>query len=177
MAMSVVIDGETLNVINVYTPQVGLSNEVKKSLWDSLDELSGGHNNQIDYMLVKRGNFRSCKDYMVFLANTFRVSVSEVQSVPVKESDTDKMWNTLAHIIKDATKDSLDDRDMAKERYKLAKSEAKKAVAQAKDKAYEDLYKRLDSKEGENGVYKIAKAQERRRKDLGNIKYIKDEGG
>ncbi|GJW46904.1 retrovirus-related pol polyprotein LINE-1 [Tanacetum coccineum] len=67
--------------------------------------------------------------------------------------------------------------DSATERYKLAKREAKIAVARAKDKAYEDLYKKLDSKEGANDIYKIAKARERRRRDLGNVRYIKDEGG
>ncbi|GJR94481.1 retrovirus-related pol polyprotein LINE-1 [Tanacetum coccineum] len=67
--------------------------------------------------------------------------------------------------------------DMAKERYKVAKREAKIAVARAKDKAYEDLYKRLDSREGANDIYKIAKARERRRRDIGNVRFIKDEGG
>nr|GEX93920.1 LINE-1 retrotransposable element ORF2 protein [Tanacetum cinerariifolium] len=50
-------------------------------------------------------------------------------------------------------------------------------LAKVKDKAYEDLYKKLDSKDGVNDIYKIAKARERRRMDLGNVKYIKDEGG
>ncbi|GKD04415.1 hypothetical protein Tco_1179389, partial [Tanacetum coccineum] len=66
---------------------------------------------------------------------------------------------------------------LAKERYKVAKNEAKIAVAQAKDKAYEDLYRKLDSKEGANDIYKIAKARERKRMDIGNVRYIKDEGG
>ncbi|GJX46043.1 retrovirus-related pol polyprotein LINE-1 [Tanacetum coccineum] len=70
-----------------------------------------------------------------------------------------------------------EDRAMIKERYKVAKREAKIAVTQAKDKAYEDLYKKLDSKEGENDIYRIAKARERKRRDLGNIRYIKDEEG
>nr|GEY94490.1 hypothetical protein [Tanacetum cinerariifolium] len=69
-----------------------------------------------------------------------------------------------------------EDIDRAKARYKAAKREAKIAMAKAKDKAYEDLYKKLDSKEGVNEIYKIAKARERRR-DIGNVKYIKDEGG
>ncbi|GKB23399.1 hypothetical protein Tco_0862800 [Tanacetum coccineum] len=51
-----------------------------------------------------------------------------------------------------------EDIDMANERYKVAKREAKIAIAWAKDKAYEDLYKRLDSREGANDMYKIAKA-------------------
>nr|GEY07970.1 hypothetical protein [Tanacetum cinerariifolium] len=67
--------------------------------------------------------------------------------------------------------------DLAKERYKVAKRESKITVDRAKDKAYEDLYKKLDSKEGANDIYPIAKARERKRRDIGNLRYIKDEGG
>nr|GEU82042.1 retrovirus-related Pol polyprotein LINE-1 [Tanacetum cinerariifolium] len=70
-----------------------------------------------------------------------------------------------------------EDIDMVKERSKVSKSEAKIVVARAKDKAYEDLYKKLDSKEGADYIYKIAKARERMKRDIGNVRYIKDEGG
>ncbi|XP_071740100.1 uncharacterized protein [Rutidosis leptorrhynchoides] len=69
------------------------------------------------------------------------------------------------------------ERTRVEERYKEAKREAKKAVAIAKDKAYEDLYRKLDSNEGANDIYRIAKARERRGRDLVNVKYIKDEAG
>ncbi|XP_071705055.1 uncharacterized protein [Rutidosis leptorrhynchoides] len=69
------------------------------------------------------------------------------------------------------------ERSRVEERYKEAKREAKKAVAITKDKAYEDLYRKLDSKEGANDTYRIAKARERRGRDLVNVKYIKDEAG
>nr|GEX51881.1 retrovirus-related Pol polyprotein LINE-1 [Tanacetum cinerariifolium] len=72
--------------------------------------------------------------------------------------------------------DNQEDIDLDKERYKVAKREIKIIVAQAKDKEYEDLYMKLDSKEGENDIYKIAKARERKRIDIGNVRYIKDEG-
>nr|GEW11156.1 hypothetical protein [Tanacetum cinerariifolium] len=39
MAISVVIDGETVNVISAKAPQVGLSDVDKKRFWDALDEL------------------------------------------------------------------------------------------------------------------------------------------
>ncbi|GJY10409.1 ataxia telangiectasia mutated family protein [Tanacetum coccineum] len=339
MALSVVIEGETVNVISAYAPQVGLSDAIKKKFWDKLDEivrefptdqhlfirgdlnghirtttdgyagvhqgfgfgarneegrvilefatahdlvvansffkkrdahlitfLSGSHNTQIDYMLVRRGDLRTCKDCKAFpseacssqhrlvtldvlferqrhrreatgrarilwknlkgdVAETFKATVSEKLSAleeDMSTSSAEQMWNTLAHTIKDVARDSLgvvsesarthsthreswwfseevqtkvaakqsrfkellscresnlEDIDSAKERYKLAKREAKIAVARAKDKAYEDLYKKLDSKEGANDIYKIAKARERRRRDLGNVRYIKDEGG
>nr|GEW32175.1 hypothetical protein [Tanacetum cinerariifolium] len=72
-------------------------------------------------------------------------------------------------------KGNQEDIDLVKERYKVAKREGKIAVANAKDKAYKDLYKKLDSKERANDIYKIAKARERRRRDIGNVRYIKDE--
>ena len=39
MAITLVIEGETVNVISAYAPQVGRSEVEKKSFWDSLDEL------------------------------------------------------------------------------------------------------------------------------------------
>ncbi|GKA80973.1 retrovirus-related pol polyprotein LINE-1 [Tanacetum coccineum] len=37
--LKLVIEGEIVNVISAYTPQVGLSGEEKKTFWDSLDEV------------------------------------------------------------------------------------------------------------------------------------------
>ena len=39
MMITLVIDGETVNVISAYAPQVGRSEVEKKNFWDSLDEL------------------------------------------------------------------------------------------------------------------------------------------
>ncbi|GJZ12282.1 hypothetical protein Tco_0547512 [Tanacetum coccineum] len=195
MAISIVIDGET---VNVRQRQRRAGTERPRILWKNLNGDA---------------------------VETFRATVSEKLSTlgeDLSASDADQMWNTLARCIKDAAKDSVgvtressrthsshreswwfseevqtkiaakqarfrelllchegnqEDRAMAKERYKVAKREAKIAVAQAKDKAYEDLYKKLDSKEGANDIYRIAKARERKRRDLGNIRYIKDEEG
>nr|GEU62343.1 uncharacterized mitochondrial protein AtMg00810-like [Tanacetum cinerariifolium] len=98
----------------------------------------------------------------------------------------------LVSTIKDAAKDSLGltirtlktytDRMESwwlceEERYKEVKREAKKSVAHAKKKVYEELYKKLDSKERENNIFKIAKARERKRRDIRDICFIKDEGG
>ncbi|GKB64329.1 retrovirus-related pol polyprotein LINE-1, partial [Tanacetum coccineum] len=200
---------------------------------------SGGHNTQINYFLVHRGDLRACKDCRAYLGKprilwknlkgeaveTFRATVVErlaaLEEV-MSASGADQMWNTIARVMKDAAKESLgvanetaithsthreswwfyeevqtkvalkqsrfkellscregnqEDTDFVKERYKVAKREAKIAVVRAKDKAYEELYKKLDSKEGANDIYKIAKARERRRRDIGNVIYIKDEGG
>lgn len=42
MAITLVIDGETVNVISAYAPQVGRSEVEKKNFWDSLDEIIKG---------------------------------------------------------------------------------------------------------------------------------------
>jgi hypothetical protein len=49
------------------------------------------------------------------------------------------------------------------ERYKVAKKTAKRAVSEAKGRAYDDLYRRLSTKEGEKYVYKIARFGKGRR--------------
>ncbi|PWZ10019.1 hypothetical protein Zm00014a_016511 [Zea mays] len=61
------------------------------------------------------------------------------------------------------------------ERYKVAKKTAKRVVSEAKGRAYDDLYQRLSTKEWEKDVYKIARIQERKMRDLNQVKCIKDE--
>lgn len=57
----------------------------------------------------------------------------------------------------------------------MAKKTAKRAVSEAKGRAYDDLYRRLSTKEGEKDVYKIARIRERKTGDLNQVKCIKDE--
>ncbi|KAM1059887.1 hypothetical protein ACFX15_023923 [Malus domestica] len=63
------------------------------------------------------------------------------------------------------------------ERYRKAKQEAKKAVREAKLAAYDDMYKRLDTKEGELDIYKLSRAREKKTRDLNQVRCIKDEDG
>ena len=60
------------------------------------------------------------------------------------------------------------------EGYKLAKRAAKRAVSVAKGKAYDDLYQRLGTKEGEKDIYRMARIRERKTRDINQIKCIKD---
>ena len=48
-------------------------------------------------------------------------------------------------------------------------------VSEAKSKAYDDLYTKLGTLEGEKIIYKIAKLRDRKTKDLHSIKCIKSE--
>ncbi|XP_076914541.1 uncharacterized protein LOC143573587 [Bidens hawaiensis] len=60
--------------------------------------------------------------------------------------------------------------------YRKAKKEAKKVVAEAKNTSYKRMYKRLEIKEGEHHMFKIAKARERKRQDFEAVKFIKGGG-
>ena len=69
------------------------------------------------------------------------------------------------------------EKSQRREEYKRAKSEAKKAVSEAKTNAYEEMYRRLDTKEGEQDIYKLAKTRTKKCKDIDTVKFIKGENG
>jgi hypothetical protein len=60
------------------------------------------------------------------------------------------------------------------ERYKVAKKTAKQAVSEASGQMYDGLYQRLGTKEGEKGIYRMAKSRERKTRDIIQVKCIKD---
>ena len=47
-------------------------------------------------------------------------------------------------------------------------------MSEARGRAYEDLYHRLNTKEGERDIYKMAKIRERKTRDVNEVKCIKD---
>ena len=62
--------------------------------------------------------------------------------------------------------------DENKEKCREANRASRKAVRIAKDAAYEDLYKKLDFREGIKMVYKLAKIRDRRTKDISEMPFI-----
>jgi hypothetical protein len=48
-------------------------------------------------------------------------------------------------------------------------------VSEIRGQAYTELYQKLDTKEGENDVYKMTKLRERKIRDFNQVKCIKDE--
>nr|GEX28947.1 craniofacial development protein 2-like [Tanacetum cinerariifolium] len=57
MAITMIIKGETINVISAYAPQVGLSDAEKKSFWDALDKIVREF--PIDQRLIIGGDLNS----------------------------------------------------------------------------------------------------------------------
>ena len=61
--------------------------------------------------------------------------------------------------------------------YRQANKEAKKEVARSKAHAMDEVYKELETPEGERKIYRIAKALDKSAKDFTQIRQIKDEQG
>ncbi|XP_064116697.1 uncharacterized protein LOC135222539 [Macrobrachium nipponense] len=61
--------------------------------------------------------------------------------------------------------------------YKEANKLAKKTVAIAKDIAYDQLYKELDTKEGQGKIFKLAHMRNKNTKGITHIRQIKDKDG
>ena len=57
------------------------------------------------------------------------------------------------------------------------KSKAKKAVAMVKGRVYDNLYARLETKEGEKELYRLVEQRDRAGKDLQHVRVTKNENG
>ena len=55
------------------------------------------------------------------------------------------------------------------EKYKVAKKPIKRAVSEAKGRAYEDLYRRLSTNEGQKDIYRMARARDRKTRDFNQV--------
>ncbi|KAM1225087.1 hypothetical protein ACFX2G_044844 [Malus domestica] len=131
---------------------------------------SGSSKTQIDFLLMRKGDRITSKEVL---------GESKGFAPHQKES---WWWNeevqTKVKAKKECCKALYKDRtDENGERYRKAKQEAKKAVREAKLAAYDDMYKRLDTKEGEMDIYKLARAREKKTRDLNQVRCIKDEDG
>ena len=63
------------------------------------------------------------------------------------------------------------------EEYVSRRKEAKREVAKAKEDAYKDLYAKLETKEGEKDLFRIAKQRDKASKDIQHVRVIKDATG
>ena len=84
----------------------------------------------------------------------------EVKKKLKDKRNAKKVWHTMRD-------------DASKLAYKNARKQAKRGVAKARNMAYEELYEKLETKEGENALFKIAKQRNRQSKDVEQVRVIK----
>ena len=88
----------------------------------------------------------------------------EVQEKLKDKKKPKKAWDTIRD-------------DASKLANKTARKQAKRDVAKARNKTYKELYEKLETKEGENKVFKIAKQRNRQSKDVQQVRVIKSKTG
>uniref|UniRef100_A0A8D8SH78 Craniofacial development protein 2 n=2 Tax=Cacopsylla melanoneura TaxID=428564 RepID=A0A8D8SH78_9HEMI len=100
---------------------------------------------------------------------------------PPKEKET-WWWNEVVQEAIKKKKEAKKNYDRTgseedHEAYKRTKKIAKKEVAISKAAAMDEVYKELETREGEKKLHKIAKTRDRATKDFTHIKNIKDKEG
>ena len=88
----------------------------------------------------------------------------EVQESIKEKTEVKKTWDKTRN-------------ENTKKIYKEKKNKPKKAVAMAKGRAYDNLYARLETKEGEKELYRLARQRDKAGKDVQHMRVIKDENG
>ncbi|KAK3564490.1 hypothetical protein QTP86_022780 [Hemibagrus guttatus] len=71
----------------------------------------------------------------------------------------------------------MDRTEENRQEYKELQRRVKREVSKAKQKAYDELYTRLDPKEGEKDLYRLARQRDRDGKDVQQDRVIKDRDG
>ncbi|KAK3522566.1 hypothetical protein QTP86_024988, partial [Hemibagrus guttatus] len=71
----------------------------------------------------------------------------------------------------------MDRTEENRQEYKELQSRVKREVSKAKQKAYDVLYTRLDTREGEKDLYRLARQRDRDGKDVQQVRVIKDRDG
>ncbi|KAK3505658.1 hypothetical protein QTP70_020899, partial [Hemibagrus guttatus] len=68
----------------------------------------------------------------------------------------------------------MDRTEENRQEYKELQHRVKREVSKAKQKAYDELYTRLDTREGEKDLYRLARQRDRDGKDVQQVRVIKD---
>ncbi|KAK3536438.1 hypothetical protein QTP86_009951 [Hemibagrus guttatus] len=71
----------------------------------------------------------------------------------------------------------MDRNEENRQEYKESQRRVKREVSKAKLKAYDELYTRLDTREGEKDLYRLARHRDRDGKDVQQVRVIKDRDG
>ncbi|KAK3564899.1 hypothetical protein QTP86_030843, partial [Hemibagrus guttatus] len=71
----------------------------------------------------------------------------------------------------------MDRTEENRQEYKELQHRVKREVSKAKQKAYDELYTRLDTREGEKDLYRLARQRNRDGKDVQQVRVIKDRDG
>ncbi|KAK2902094.1 hypothetical protein Q8A73_011840 [Channa argus] len=156
MSLKLEVEGVMFNVVSGYAPQVGCELEEKEKFWSELDEVMQSIPRGRRVLGVSSGKRKADKETWWWN--------EEVQECIQRKRLAKKKWDP------ERTEES-------RQEYREIQRKVKVEVAKAKQRAYEDLYARLDTKEGEVDLYRLARQRDRDGKDVQQVRVIKDKDG
>ncbi|KAK2921479.1 hypothetical protein Q8A73_000964 [Channa argus] len=156
MSLKLEVEGVMFNVVSGNAPQVGCELEEKEKFWSELDEVMQSIPRGWRVLGVSSGKMKADKETWWWN--------EEVQECIQRKRLAKKKWDT------ERTEES-------RQEYREIQRKVKVEVAKAKQRAYEDLYARLDTKEGEVDLYRLARQRDRDGKDVEQVMVIKDKDG
>ncbi|GJZ56632.1 hypothetical protein Tco_0611825 [Tanacetum coccineum] len=185
ISLTLVIEGETVNVISAYAPQVGATTKGYSGVHEGFEY--GVRNEDgcsiLDFATPRVFPGEACSSQHKFVAiDTLFKRVQRRRAISA--SDANSMWNILASIIKDASKDSLGVATGTSKTHTThmeswwmcEEVQSKVAKKQARFIELLSCHERNQEKRF-RAQKRIAKARQRRRRDIGEIYFIKDEAG
>ena len=152
-----------------------------KIQWWKLKETSCQEAFQQEVTRILGGN-NGLPDECDKIAEMLRKTAETVLGVTFGKRKGDKAtwwWNEeVQESIKEKRgKESMGQNKRSKYQKLLQRKEKAKTVAMAKGHAYDNLYARLETKEGEEELYRLARQRNRAGKDVQHVRVIKDENG
>ncbi|KAK3510662.1 hypothetical protein QTP70_012818 [Hemibagrus guttatus] len=148
MSLKLEIEGVMLNVVSGYAPQVGCELEEKERFWSELDEVMES---------IPTGE-------RVVIGADFNGHVGE------RNTGDEEVMGKFG--VKERNLEGQMVVDFAK---RMDMAVVNTYVA--KQKAYDELYTRLDTREGEKDLYRLARQRDRDGKDVQQVRVNKDRDG
>ncbi|XP_028802548.1 uncharacterized protein LOC114757628 [Neltuma alba] len=176
ISLRIIVGRDTINIISAYAHQVGGEDHLKERFWTDMEGLIqsiptmekifiGGDLN--GHVGKDTGQYARAHSGMGFgvLNNEGQTIIDfslmynlKIVNTCFKKSDE--------HLITYKSGTHRLQIDFFQERYHVAKKETRRAVGEARAKAFEEFYKDLGTKVGERKIYKITKNKERKTRDL-----------
>ncbi|KAK3568487.1 hypothetical protein QTP86_008540 [Hemibagrus guttatus] len=162
---------------------------------------SGGRRTQVDYILCRRSNLKEISDCKVVVgesvARQHRMTAKETTAEVIRETGRKVLGVSSGRKKEDKetwwwneeVQDSIQKKRLAKKKWDMDRTEenrqeykelqrrVKREVFKAKQKAYDELYTRLDTREGEKDLYRLARQKDRDGKDVQQVRVIKNRDG